>query len=77
MMTNVLIILSEEAHGSHATPNFPVVFVFNLPWLLFPMYIIFRMWRSDTPFSSPVAGSASPAGTRTLAAPPLPGAESR
>jgi hypothetical protein len=53
MLTNVLIILSEEAYGAHATRNFPVVFAFNLPWLLFPLYIIYRMWRSPAPFTAP------------------------
>jgi len=47
LITNVLIILSEEIYGSHATPRLPVVIVANLPWLLFPIYIIYRMWRLD------------------------------
>jgi hypothetical protein len=51
LMTNVLIILAEEAYGEHATPQLPVVLLFNLPWLLFPMYIIYRMWRSAHPFT--------------------------
>jgi hypothetical protein len=53
MLTNVLIILSEEAYGAHATPHFLMVFAANLPWLLFPIVIIYRMWRSSTPFTAP------------------------
>ncbi len=51
LITNVLIILSEERYGLHATPRWPVVLLFNLPWLLFPAYIIYRMGRSPYPFT--------------------------
>jgi hypothetical protein len=51
LITNVLIILSEERYGPYATPHWPVVFLFNLPWLLFPLYIIYRMWRYSHPFT--------------------------
>jgi hypothetical protein len=36
MLTNVTIILSEEAFGPYRTPAFGIVFLTNLPWLLFP-----------------------------------------
>jgi hypothetical protein len=51
MLTNVTIILGEEFAGPHATPHFGVVFLANLPWLLFPLLIIARMWQSATPFT--------------------------
>jgi hypothetical protein len=51
MLTNVIIILGEEFAGPHATPHFPVVFAANLPWLVFPVLIISRMWPSATPFT--------------------------
>jgi hypothetical protein len=51
LITNVIIILSEESYGAHATPHWPVVLLFNLPWLLFPAYIIYRMWRFPHPFT--------------------------
>jgi EXPERA (EXPanded EBP superfamily) len=51
LLTNVLIILGEEYAGTHATPHFPVVFLANLPWLVFPLYIIYRMWRDVHPFT--------------------------
>ncbi len=40
MMTNVLIILSEEMFGPNATLQLVVVLGINLPWLLFPILII-------------------------------------
>ncbi len=50
LLTNVLIILYEEAFGLHATPNFPVVFLANLPWLVFPLVIMIRMGLDEEPF---------------------------
>lgn len=29
----------------------PIVFLANLPWLVFPIYIIYRMWRYPHPFT--------------------------
>lgn len=55
MMTNVIIILGDEYAGIHASPNFPVVLLENLPWLLFPLFIIYRMWRYEHPFTRIVA----------------------
>ncbi len=57
MMTNVTIILSEEFFGPHATPQPVIVTLANLPWLLFPILTIARMWRSEKPFAAP--GTAS------------------
>ncbi len=51
LMTNVIIILSEEIYGVHAAPNLPVELLLNLPWLAFPLYIIYRMWRYPHPFT--------------------------
>jgi hypothetical protein len=51
LITNVLIILGEEIAGTHPTPNLPVVLMLNLPWLLFPMFVIYRMWRNNHPFT--------------------------
>jgi hypothetical protein len=59
LFTNVLIILGEERAGPHATPHFPIVLLANLPWLIFPIIIVARMWRSATPF------------TREMPAPPV------
>jgi len=52
MMANVIIILCEEFWGPYATPQPVVVLLLNLPWLLMPVYIIFRMSRSEQPFAA-------------------------
>ena len=51
MMTNLVIIFSEEFAGPNATSHPQIVLLENLPWLLFPIYIIYRMWRSPAPFT--------------------------
>ncbi|HCT81095.1 MAG TPA: hypothetical protein DGT23_31910 [Micromonosporaceae bacterium] len=43
MMANVLIILMEERFGIHATPNFGFILAVNLPWLLLPFAVMWRM----------------------------------
>jgi hypothetical protein len=50
MMTNVTIILSEEIAGPHKTPQLPMVLFANAAWLVFPILVLFRMWRSERPF---------------------------
>lgn len=59
MLTNVIIILSEEFGGPNATPNPRIVLLENLPWLLFPLFIIYRMWRSPEPFTRSAQIAAS------------------
>jgi hypothetical protein len=59
LITNVLIILSEERYGQYATPRWLVVLLFNLPWLLFPLYIIYRMWRFPYPFTKEASTRAN------------------
>ncbi|HEX9134146.1 MAG TPA: hypothetical protein VF844_17780 [Ktedonobacteraceae bacterium] len=54
LLTVVLVILGEEIGGTHATPQLPIVLLANLPWLLFPIYTIYRMWRYPEPFTLPV-----------------------
>ena len=51
LLTNVLIILSEEIYGPYASPQLAVVIGVNLPWLVFPALLIIRMWKSDCPFT--------------------------
>lgn len=51
LITVVLVILSEERYGTFASPQFPIVLLFNLPWLVFPLLIIYRMWRYPHPFT--------------------------
>lgn len=51
MLTNVTIILGEEAFGLHRTPELGIVLLANLPWLLFPLAILYRMGMTPTPFT--------------------------
>lgn len=51
LFTNVVIILFEEAFGEHASPQLPVVVAVNLPYLLVPIHLIYRMARSAQPFA--------------------------
>ncbi len=56
MFANVTIILGEEVAGAHATPTLGIVLLANAPWLLFPLFILYRLWRDDPhPFTEPVA----------------------
>jgi hypothetical protein len=51
MLTNVTIILFEETRGDHASPQLVRVYLSNAAWLLFPLIVLYRMWRSVHPFS--------------------------
>ena len=51
MLTNVTIILGEETFGPFASPQLLIVYLVNFPWLLFPLLIIYRMWRYEHPFT--------------------------
>jgi hypothetical protein len=53
MMTNVTIIMFEEYCGPYATPRPLVVTLANLPWFLFPVFVLVRLWRSEHPFTEP------------------------
>jgi hypothetical protein len=53
----VLIILGEETWGEHATPNLLFVYGDNLPWLVFPIMVIARMYKSERPFTAGPAGA--------------------
>ena len=51
MLTNVSIILFEEVNGEHATPELGRVLLSNAAWVVFPVIVLWRMWRSVKPFS--------------------------
>ena len=44
MLTNVSIILGEEAFGEHRTPHLALVLLANAGWVVFPLLVIIRMW---------------------------------
>jgi hypothetical protein len=51
LFTNVFIILFDELLGVHATPAPLVVVGANLPWLLMPFVVGWRVLRSPHPFT--------------------------
>ena len=51
MLTNVTIILFEEVNGEHASPHLQRVFLSNAAWIIFPLIVLYRMWRSVQPFA--------------------------
>ena len=59
MFAGVFIILGEEFAGPHAGPNFPFVLALNLPWLLMPIALTFRL-RKEHPFAQLAAESTVP-----------------
>jgi hypothetical protein len=59
MLTNLVIIFSEEFAGPNASPQPLIVLLENLAWVLFPIYIIYRMWRSPFPFTRPAQATAT------------------
>ncbi len=51
LFTNVFIIMSEEYFGPHATPSPGMVTLANAPWFLFPIFLIWKMWKNEHPFT--------------------------
>jgi hypothetical protein len=51
MLTNVTIILFEEVNGLHPSPELGRVFLANAAWVIFPTLLLYRMWKSVTPFT--------------------------
>jgi len=54
MITNVTIILFEEINGAYASPELGRVLMANAAWLVFPIIVLYRMWRSIHPFSKEI-----------------------
>ena len=52
MMTNVALILSEEAWGIHKTSHLGFVVGANAAWFLLPIAVIWRVW-GEHPFTAP------------------------
>jgi emopamil binding protein len=52
MLTNVSIILAEEAFGEHRTAQLAVVLLANAAWVAFPLLVLYRMAREE-PFPLP------------------------
>jgi len=45
MLSNVLILMMEEAFGDHRPPKLAIVLLANLSWFVFPLLMIWRMRR--------------------------------
>jgi hypothetical protein len=51
LFTNVFIILFEEIWGATPAHNLPMVLLANAPWLLFPVFLVWKMWKHPFPFT--------------------------
>ena len=51
LFTNVFIILSEEIWGPVGATNLPLVLLANAPWFLFPVFLVWKMWKQANPFT--------------------------
>ena len=51
LFTNVFIICSEEIAGATPALNLPLVLLANAPWALFPVFLIWKMWKNEHPFT--------------------------
>jgi EXPERA (EXPanded EBP superfamily) len=58
LLTVVSVILGEELYGPTRPARLDLVLLTNAPWVLFPMLIIFRMWRAPHPFTEPCTSPA-------------------
>lgn len=54
MLTNVTIILFEEINGQYATPELLRVLLANAAWIIFPVIVLYRMWKSAHPFTEKI-----------------------
>ncbi len=51
LFTNVFIICSEEIFGMVPAKNLLLVLIANVPWALFPVFLIWKMWKNEHPFT--------------------------
>jgi len=51
LFTNVFIIFSEEIWGPVCAKNLTLVLFANAPWLLFPVFLVWKMWKNTYPFT--------------------------
>ncbi len=58
LFTNVVIILFDELKGIHATPAPAAVVAANAAWLVVPVVVVWRMARSEHPFTREATGAA-------------------
>jgi hypothetical protein len=51
LFTVTTIIVFEEIYGQYRSPQLPIVLLANAPWILFPIFVAYRMGRSPHPFT--------------------------
>jgi hypothetical protein len=59
LFTNVFIICSEEIFGPTPAKNLPLVLIANAPWFLFPVFLVWKMWKKPQPFTLTDSNSLS------------------
>ena len=53
MLTNLLVILLEEWHGTMRTSHLPFILMLNAPWVLLPIAVLARVGFTAHPFTRP------------------------
>jgi hypothetical protein len=51
MFTNVFIICNEEIWGPYASPKMLMVLLANASWFIFPVFLVWKMWKKEHPFT--------------------------
>jgi hypothetical protein len=54
LFTVTTIIVFEEIYGPYRSPQLPIVLLANAPWILMPIFVVYRMGRSPHPFTRAV-----------------------
>jgi len=57
LLTIISVILSEEIWGPVPAANLPFVLAVNVPWVLFPLGLLYRCATNELLFTSPSAGN--------------------
>lgn len=65
LISNVLLILSEEVSGPYHPPHLAIVLVAYLGWLVFPIVVVLRVLR-EHPFAAPVGHTTARPGGANL-----------
>jgi hypothetical protein len=72
LLVNVITILAEELYGVVPARDPTMVVAANLAWILFPIYLIARLWPKHPFTRKQPIGSASLTNAAVLNSPPVP-----
>ncbi len=64
LFTITTIIVFEEIYGPYQSPQLPIVLLANAPWILMPIFVVYRMGRAPHPFTRTVTVGAEVEVTR-------------